>query len=479
MWKFIIVRLVQVRSNPRFLFSLFGEYSLFIRFSGEKANGYDIILVVINMYENEKVEFKLEKTDEIYKEVLAFINADGGLIYIGVDDEGNRVGLKDADETFTAITNGIRDNIEPDATMFIKYTLEKDRVLRIEVNEGSFKPYYLKSKGLKPSGVYIRQGVSKAQVSYEQIRQMIKNTDGDSFEVERSLEQNLSMNYMRSLFIECGMDFDESKAKTMGIIDINTDAYTNLGLLVSDECDYSIKVGWFNDDENVEFYDSKEFTGSVLKQYLDAYEWLSMINKKKSIISGKSRIDTYDYPPEAIREALANAIVHRDYGFSGSIIINVNKKQMEIISLGGLVKGLTEADIMNGISQSRNVKLAEIFHRLKWIESYGTGMKRIQKLYSNSVKKPAISIAPNSFKITLPNMNEFDSKETDRLSEKHRRIISSIENDPHVNDERLMQITGLKKTRLFEIIKELESLGILSIEGRGKSKKYKININNN
>lgn len=144
------------------------------------------------IFESESIEFKLQMVDDIYKEVIAFANTDGGVIYVGIDDSGNVVGLDDVDDAYTRITNGIRDVIQPDVTMFIKYVLRDDRVIRIEVGQGSYKPYYLKSKGMKPAGVYVRQGASSVQASPEQIRQMIKCTDGDVFESMRSMDQELS-----------------------------------------------------------------------------------------------------------------------------------------------------------------------------------------------------------------------------------------------------------------------------------------------
>lgn len=108
-------------------------------------------------YENEYTEFKTLVTNDLYKEVVAFANTDGGTIHIGVDDFGNKIGVGDIDDAYTRITNGIRDAIAPDVTMFCKYSINEN-IIKIEVSEGSRKPYYLKSKGLKPSGVYIRQG---------------------------------------------------------------------------------------------------------------------------------------------------------------------------------------------------------------------------------------------------------------------------------------------------------------------------------
>lgn len=129
-------------------------------------------------YESERIEYKSQMIDDIYKEVIAFANTEGGVIYIGIDDQGNPTGIENIDETYTRLTNGVRDAIAPDVTMFVRYVLRENKFIQIEVGEGSYKPYYLKAKGIKPSGVYVRQGASCAQASPDQIRQMIKDSDG-------------------------------------------------------------------------------------------------------------------------------------------------------------------------------------------------------------------------------------------------------------------------------------------------------------
>ena len=96
-------------------------------------------------YESEGIEYKSQMTDDIYKQVIAFANTEGGIIYIGIDDKGNLTGIDDVDETYTRLTNGIRDAIAPDITMFVRYVFQENKVIRIEVGEGSYKPYYLKS----------------------------------------------------------------------------------------------------------------------------------------------------------------------------------------------------------------------------------------------------------------------------------------------------------------------------------------------
>ena len=106
--------------------------------------------------ETENIEFKSQFTDDLYKEIIAFANTDGGIVYVGIDNGGNAIGLTDVDEEYTRITSGIRDAIMPDVTMFVQYTIQENKVVRITVGEGSNKPYYLKGKGLKPSGVFVR-----------------------------------------------------------------------------------------------------------------------------------------------------------------------------------------------------------------------------------------------------------------------------------------------------------------------------------
>ena len=196
-------------------------------------------------FETENIEFKAQITNEIYKEVIAFANTDGGTIYIGIDDNGNEVGIDNVDDTYTRITNGIRDAIHPDVTMFVKYTLKDNHVIKITVGEGSYKPYYLQAKGLKPNGVFIRQGTSSVQASFEQIRQMIKDSDGDNWETMRSLEQEMTFSHAKKAFQKYHVEFSKKKYRTLGITDASDSLYTNLALILSDQCGHTTKVAVF------------------------------------------------------------------------------------------------------------------------------------------------------------------------------------------------------------------------------------------
>lgn len=424
-------------------------------------------------FETENIEFKLQFTDELYKEVIAFANTDGGVIYIGIDNNGNAVGIDNVDENYTRITNGIRDAIMPDVTMFVKYTIQENRVVRITVGEGSYKPYYLKAKGLKPSGVFVRQGTSSVSASPEQIRAMIKESDGDTFESMRSMEQELTFKSAKEAFKRYNIEFSKTKYRALGITTQADELYSNLALIISDQCAHTTKVAVFADEENTKFRDSKEFGGSIFEQLDNTYAYLTLCNKTVATFKGLERIEKVDYPEEALREALLNALVHRDYSFSGSIIINVNDKEMEFISIGGLLPGLSPDDIRSGISQPRNKNLADIFHRLHLIESYGTGIRKIYNLYANCSEQPRIEVTSNTFKIILPNMNRAMPKESETVvTAQMQKILDYIEENGQITELEIQELLGLKKTRAFILAKQMRDEGLIRVEGRGDSKKY-------
>lgn len=432
-------------------------------------------------FETENIEFKSQFTDEIYKEIIAFANTDGGVVYVGIENNGNVIGLTDVDKEYTRVTNGIRDAIMPDVTMFVRFTVQENKVVRITVNEGTNKPYYLKGKGLKPSGVFVRQGTSSVPASPDQIRQMIKESDGDIFEEMRSMEQSLSFETAQSAFQKYGVEFSKEKYRVLGITQKNDEIFTNLGLILSDQCGHTTKIAVFGDEANTTFKDSKEFSGSVFKQLEDAYNYLMLCNKTTATFKGLERIEKQDYPDEALREALLNALVHRDYSFSGSIIINVNDNRMEFISIGGLLPGLSTEDIRIGISQPRNKNLAEVFHRLRLIESYGTGIRRIFKLYENCPAQPTIEVTPNGFKIILPNMNSVSaavSEKTTKITPQMQKVLSYIKEHGQITEKEISALLDLKKTRSFTLAKQMRDIGLIRVIGRGEGKYYTIQDTN-
>lgn len=426
--------------------------------------------------EDQKTELKVELTKDIKKEIVAFANSNDGIIYIGIDDDGNIIGLKNAKKDLESLSGMIREGIKSDLTLYTKIYIDniddKD-IIVIKVTEAPNKPYYLVDKGLKSSGVYLRHGNVSIQASEEIIKKMLVDSNNNYFENNISNKQDLHFEYLENILTKHNIEVSKNKYKTLNILNLDN-KYTNLGLLLSDECPYSIKCAIFNGNNKLEFNDRKEFTGSILKQVNDTFEYLDLYNKTKGKIVGLERIDTKDYPEYAIRESLLNAVIHRDYNFTGSILISLFDDHYEITSLGGLIKGLNIDDLYSGVSESRNPNLANIFYRLKYVESFGTGIERIMDSYKDYDKKPLLLNTENVFKVTLYNVNyvEQNVKILPSSLTQEEQIIEYLKKNNRINRQIVEALLEISKTRANDILNKLISKNILIQTGSGKNIYY-------
>lgn len=427
----------------------------------------------MNLYEDEIVELKEIYTPDLKKEVVAFVNTNGGAIYIGVRDNGEIIGLDNPDFIMQQVSNALRDSIRTDVSMFTNMSLlkEEDRFyIKLEVSQGTKKPYYLSDKGLKPTGVYVRNGTTSAPASEDAIRMMIKATDGDSFEANTSLIQELNFSSLEKEMKRRNLEFTQVQMKNLGIL-TSDDIYTNMGLLVSDECKHSIKFAVFQGTDKLVFKDRKELTGSLFSQLTDAYKTIDFYNGTKATFEDLLRIDERDYPEDAVREALLNAIVHRDYTFSGSTFINLYSDRLEIISLGGLVSGLSLEAAMLGASQPRNEKLASLFYRMKLIEAYGTGISKIISCYKGLQVQPKFENVEGAFRVTLPNIHTQDTHIED---EKYLPILKLFKNQKEITRADVEEILGIGTTHAINILKEMLEQDMLTKVGGGRQTRYVI-----
>lgn len=326
--------------------------------------------------------------------------------------------------------------------------------------------------------------------------------DADDFEELRAMNQNLTFSAMEESFQKRNIPFSEEKFTSLGLRNPADKQYTNLAWIISDQCQHTLKIAVFDGEDKSIFKDRREFSGSIFRQLEEGYTYLQLVNRTAGRFSGLERIDLTDYPEEALREALLNAVIHRDYSFSGSIIINANDACMEFISLGGLLAGLSKEDICNGISLPRNKKLAELCLRLKLVESYGTGIGKIYRAYTDCNQKPEFIITPNTFKVILPNrnsepkQNEKDKKAKNScsylsvpldigpmfmmeqqssykaLSLQKKTVLSYLEEHKSMSEKELQELLQIRKTRAYLLSREMQEEGLIVIEGRGEKKSY-------
>ena len=427
--------------------------------------------------ENVDVEYKRMYVQELRKDIIAFANTEGGTLYIGIADDGSVIGVEDSDETMLRLAGSLKDSIAPDIMPFVQIrAIEKENktIITVDVATGSAKPYYLREKGLKPQGVYVRRGTSSQPLSEDGIRDMIVESYGKSYETGRRLNQDLTFTKLQQEMADRNLECGNVQMRTLNMIG-EEGLYTNLALLLSDQCEHTLKIAVFQGTDDVIFRNHQEFSGSLLTQLEDGYNFIDKNIAVKSTIEGLRREDVRDYPLAAVREALLNAIIHRDYSFTGSTLVNIYDDRIEFVSLGGLVSGLSMEAVMMGVSQSRNANLANVFYRLKLVESYGTGIKRIMALYKESQKQANFVSAQGAFKTTIFNLN-FKAKQDNVANyqpDAEKDIILKLaKNKKTITRKDVEEALSVGSTKAYALLTEMCKKGMLTVRKAGNKTHY-------
>ncbi len=372
----------------------------------------------------------------------------------------------------------MRDSIKPDITLFTQIEreyMDKKTVVTVIVQRGTARPYYLAGKGIRPEGVFVRQGASTVPATETAILHMIRETGGSCYEDERSLNQQLTFLKTAAYFKKKNIAFGESQKKTLRLIG-EDETYTNLALLLSEQCPHTIKLAVFEGDKKAIFKDRREFSGSLLFQLEEAFDFIDRFNRTRAEFMGLDRIDRRDYPPQAIREALLNAIVHRDYAYSGSTLISIFDSRLEIVTIGGLVKGMSQKDLTLGVSIPRNERLADVFYRLRLIEAYGTGLPRIMEYYEEYTVEPQIEVSDNAFKITLPNINSRPALSAPPsglfLSDKEKQVLELFERQEAIVRTDVETALNVSQPTAITLLRRMTEKNLLKKINTGRFVKY-------
>ena len=418
--------------------------------------------------ESEDVELKKMWSPRALKTVSAFANGSGGTIVVGVDDDGTLVGVDNPDNVCTSITSSISDNIRPNPIGMVSLEIENvggRDIVNVYVGRGSNRPYYVKEKGLREGGVFIRRGTSSVAAPEDHIMKMVRERSSESYEALPSIDQDLTFGSLERLFAESGLSLGGNKMESLRMTESGT--YTNLAFMLSDQFTQGIKMAVFEDEFKNAFLDRSEAFGCVLEQFREAYEFVDKHNAKRSRIVGPRRVDSREYPEEAVREAIINAIAHRDYGINGDISISMYEDRMVVLSVGGLNTGVGLDDVMAGVSSRRNPNLAAVMYRLEMMETYGTGIPRIMGLYRDQPTRPRIETTTNSFKLILPKMLAVS------LSEEAMEVMRLLDERTDVRRRDVESLLGVSKTKSMAVLNELEGADLIERFGSGRDVRYR------
>lgn len=412
------------------------------------------------MRETKNLEFKESISSTFLKTVSAFANYEGGQILFGIADDGTVRGIKQPGQACLDIENRINDSIDP----IPEYTLqvnENTSVITLTVREGLHKPYLYRAKA------YRRSDSATIEVDRLELTRLILEGRNESFEELPARSESLSFAVLEDR-LKRELSLSAVTRDTLRTLELcRGDGQFNIaGELLADTNSFSgTDMVRFGDSISI-LRDRETCAGkSILIQYDQA---VAMFRKyyQYEEIRGIARETVELIPEAAFREAVANALVHRTWDVDMHIHISMFPDRIEIVSPGGLPKGMSREEYLRGgISILRNRIIGNVFYRLRMIERFGTGIPRINEAYDRSRVKPQYEIMPNSIRITLPIMTRQD------LSEDENAVYAFIRNR-EASSSQIMQATGFRKSKTLAILKKLVSAGAVREQGNGRGKRY-------
>ena len=433
--------------------------------------------------ENEVIEYKQEFNEKCKKEIAAFLNGTKtAYIYFGIDDETRKLTHTYTDSEKHIIEEKLSHWLSssiyyPSPVGLVNLHMDTD-IFCIEIRIGKSKPYFLDDRA------YVRNGSESVRASSEKVTKMLLQQNLNLFDTSESPIQNLDFDDISSVFKKQNLLF---RPKALGFYN-SSKKFTNTARLMSEENKFTVKLAIFKGTTVEEFKDRRELTGCLTKQLDDALTFIDFNNALSAKITGKGQRDEKrSYPSIAVREALVNAIVHRSYFSNSPIQVEIYDNRLTIMSPGPLPGGMKLEAVLGGQTLPRNPQVVKILHKLKYIEDYGTGLRRIINSYKDEVLHPEFEAEEDFVKVTLPNLNYEEvtklvstNDELEFKPDGKDLIIGYLKdlNHSYITRDIVEKLTGLKRTQATKYLVNMVEKGILRKNGAGPKTRY-ILVNNN
>lgn len=417
------------------------------------------------MIENDNIEFKRELNDKLEMEVAAFLNSNGGHIYIGIEDDGAVFGVDDVDDVQLQIKDRIRSRIAPSPIGFFEIVVdikEDKNVIHIIIASGNEKPYYIKKYGMCPLGSYIRVGNGCVQLTEKQIFNLYSKRTRTSLMNIISPQQELTFTQLRIYYEEKGYEFTDNTYKQLNFL-LNNDEFNYLAYLLSDQNSLVINVGKFKGSDVFDLKELHSYSNqSLIKTTFEILDYIENQNITYTEIKSPTRVEHKLFNSIAMREAIINAIVHNDYSYENMPTIRLFEDHIEIISVGGLPEGIEKEEFLNGYMSPKNPQLMKIFRDLALVEHMGTGIFRILSVYDKSI----YTFTPNFIKVSIPfdrlNNIEKNVNKSKRLTGRQEKILSFIESYEKYTQQEIANELNISRSTVVREINYLIKLGIIS-----------------
>lgn len=432
---------------------------------------------LLSRTEGKTLEFKrdLSSPEKILRTLVAFANGAGGILLVGVEDGRAVTGVTNPSKEEERIANLISDSIAPPLVPEI-YVLpwRNLEVLAVEVFPSGLRPHYLKTKGI-PGGVYLRVGSTNRTADPAQVQELQRSVLGQTFDELPMPELNSEAIDFRAASESFAprIKLARSSLKPLHLVvrHQGRDVPTVGGILLFGRNrrnffpEAVVKAAHFAGEDRSQIIDSEEIDCALPEAVEEVLRFARKNLAKKTEVSGSRHQESWAFPLVALREAIANSLVHADYSLKGSPIrFAIFENRIEIENPGLLVPGLTTADMQRGISKLRNRVVGRVFNELGLIEQWGSGVHRMNQECRNAgFPLPVFEELGQSFRAT------FNRRRTGISvgDSKNEKILKIIQATPGLTTAQIARHIALTPRATRDRLSRLVEAGHVSVVGTG------------
>ena len=421
------------------------------------------------MIESNRIEFKSKLTDELEKEVVAFLNSEGGVIYIG-RDETKSYKLNDIDALQLKIKDRLKNSISPSILGLFDVVLddfEEEKIIKIILAKGSEKPYYIKKRGMSEKGCFIRIGSASEPMSNDMIEELFSKRVRSTLSKIASPNQDLTFEQLRIYYEAKHLHLNDKFANSLELL-TDDGRYNYVAYLLSDSNGISIKVAKYKGIDRVELIENNEYGyTSLIKGTKSVLDKLEVENTTFAKITSKERIETHLWNPLAIREAVINAIIHNDYTNEIPPKFEIFDDRLEITSAGSLPFGISKEEFFGGMSNPRNREIMRVFKDLEMVEQLGSGVPRILSAYS----KESFVFMQNFIRMVFVKGGQMSGQMGGQiggqmsssiyLTDRQKDIIDLIKQNPKVSRKEIASKLDINQSAVIKHLNTLKQKGAI------------------
>ena len=436
-----------------------------------------------NLDETHIVELKEILNDSLPKEIVAFINTDGGHIFSGITKAKRIVGIKtDIDEVQRKVSDVINDQVSPRCREYVHQhveVIEGKQVIVIEVKPDHTNLYYIKKYGLSEKGVYVRDGSVCRPLTPEEIKKRYEATlnmvEPDITEIE-SNKKNFTFQILKNYLSSNNYHYNDSTFETNLCLRTKNGSYNLLAEILADKNDIVVNVATFATTDKTEYLKRNEFGGKCLLLAMEqAKNYIEAINQVYVDTTVRPRREKPMFNMDAFKEAWYNACVHYKWTKANNPGIYVYSDRLEIESFGGIPKDLTKEQFLKGTSKPVNKKLFDIFKTCGFVEESGHGVPTVTKAYGVE----SYIFEGQFIKVVIPfDRTGFFGSTTQETTQEiinttqettQEKIVMLLKSNPNLTRKDLSLVLKLSEDGIKYHLNQLKKKGIIEHHGATKA----------